>query len=58
MGILVQKMYENWKWLPCDVIYKPSLKQKIATRQQIVTDQILICAHSHSIANTQWLQNI
>jgi len=44
--------------LPLDIIDQTCLEQQISLGKQVITDEILIGSHSHTIADTQGTENI
>ncbi len=44
--------------LPLDIIDQSCLEQQVSSGKQVVTDEVLIGSHSHTIADTQGTENI
>ena len=43
---------------PGDIVDEVCLQQKLAAREQVLSDEVLVGAHGHAIAHTQGTQHI
>lgn len=43
---------------PADVVHEAGLQQEISSRQEIVTDEVLVGADSHSVADAERAQDV
>lgn len=56
---IIKRLYEHFsRSLPLNIIDQSSLKQQVPFGKKVVTDQILIGSHCHSITNTEGTQDI
>lgn len=44
--------------IPAYVVDQAGLQQQVSPRQQVVTDQVLVGAHRHTVTHTQRTQHI
>ena len=49
---------KGWGARPGDIVDEVCLQQKLAAREQVLSNEILVGAHGHTIAHTQGTQDI